>query len=150
MVVWLTIFVCARAGLHVCLWLYMLVPSVLDIHTSGLLLAAVEAKRSSASITTPALFSNWAGRYPSLCFCFQLGTTPPVLWTMNQKWPRGDKLICQGAHTAHAAAANNNEALGEKRRWREEPFLHSSKSSHFESLIRSLLFPTFPPGEGEV
>lgn len=32
----------------------MLVPSVLDIHTSGLFLAAVEAKKSSASITTPA------------------------------------------------------------------------------------------------
>lgn len=54
---------------HVCLWLHMLVPSVLDIHTSGLFLAAVAAKKSSASITTPALFSQ-IGLDDILAFAF--------------------------------------------------------------------------------
>lgn len=130
----------------------MLGPSVLDIHTSGLSLAAFDAKKSSASIATPTLFFffllNWTGLHPSLCFCFQMRETPTAPWTANQKWPRGDESICQGARTAHAAAtANNKEALrqrsgGEVRNL----FLHSSQSSRFESLIRSLLFPHVPAG----
>lgn len=55
MVAELVIFGCACAGMHACLWLYMLVPSVLDTHTSGLLLAAVDTEKSSASVATVAL-----------------------------------------------------------------------------------------------
>lgn len=56
--------------MHVRLWLNMLVPSVLDIHTSGLLLAALEAKKSSASITTLALFQIGLDHILAFAFVF--------------------------------------------------------------------------------
>lgn len=96
------------------------------------------------------LFQIGLDFHPSLCFCFQIRETPTVPWTAKQKWPRGDESICQGARTAHAAAAaataNNKEALRQSGGEVRNLFLHSSQSSRFESLIRSLLFPHAPAG----